>query len=608
MDANDVAVLARVPVRRAAGQRDGGRRPGGAAPRRAAQRPRRPAVGGSTDAQHRRVPRGIRAETPSEVASRPAGSRAATGRAARRGRWRCAPALLGRAGLLSFRALRRPGDRLVDRRRRPRRSLPAVRSPTRPATRPAGRRPTPGQDDGACHDLRTDGPADAAADPRPRAAPPPARALLAVLIVLLVAAIAVAGLDDGGRDTPAGAPRSRSATGSPPRSQQAQDRLRRVPGDAGDLGRARLGLRRAGQGERPTPPTTRRPRARWTGRSQLQPDGQRRRALVGLGALANARHDFAAARGYAEQALALNPASVEAQRRARRRGHPARRHRDRRPPPCSGCSTCGPGVAAFTRASYELELHGRVDEARAALRARAGRRDQPRRARVLPLLPRRAGLGRRRASRRPRAHYERGLAAAPGDPALLQGRAKVLAATGRVDEAIAGYDRLTAAGAAAAVPAGVRRAAGVGRPAAGRRRRSTGCSPSSSGSTPRRARSTTLAAAQLAADHGDPAEAVRLAQAEWQRRQSVFSADALAWALHAAGRDAEALPLTERAGALGRRDADGRLPPRDDPGRRSAAPARRSPRWTRRWPPTRTSPRCTRRPPGRPWTRCGAQR
>ena len=57
------------------------------------------------------------------------------------------------------------------------------------------------------------------------------------------------------------------------------------------------------------------------------------------------------------------------------------------------------------------------------------------------------------------------------------------------------------------------------------------------------------------------------------RRQSVFSADALAWALHAAGRDAEALPLVERAGALGRRDADGGLPPRDDPGR--ARPHRR---------------------------------
>ena len=46
-----------------------------------------------------------------------------------------------------------------------------------------------------------------------------------------------------------------------------------------------------------------------------------------------------------------------------------------------------------------------------------------------------------------------------------------------------------------------------------------------------------------------------MAEAEWGRRQSIFSAEALAWALHAAGRDAEALPLIQRAGALGRRDA-----------------------------------------------------
>jgi tetratricopeptide (TPR) repeat protein len=64
-----------------------------------------------------------------------------------------------------------------------------------------------------------------------------------------------------------------------------------------------------------------------------------------------------------------------------------------------------------------------------------------------------------------------------------------------------------------------------------------------------------LTAAQVAADHGEPAEAVRLATAEWERRQTVFTADALAWALHAAGRDAEAMPYTARATELGWRDA-----------------------------------------------------
>ena len=89
-----------------------------------------------------------------------------------------------------------------------------------------------------------------------------------------------------------------------------------------------------------------------------------------------------------------------------------------------------------------------------------------------------------------RAHYERGLAAAPGDPALLQGRAKVLAAAGRVDEAITAYDRLTQR---VPLPQYLLEY-GELLESAGRlpeARPSTGCSTSSSGSTPRRARSTT---------------------------------------------------------------------------------------------------------------------
>ncbi len=153
-----------------------------------------------------------------------------------------------------------------------------------------------------------------------------------------------------------------------------------------------------------------------------------------------------------------------------------------------------------------------------------------------------------------RVQYDRGLAAAPGDPALLQGRAKVLAASGRVDEAIDGYDLLTqrvplpqylleygelleSAGRLPQAQAQYRLLAEQQKLYAAQ------------GSVDE------LTAAQVAADHGDPAEAVRLAQAEWARRQSVFTADALAWALHAAGRDAEALPLAARADELGRRDA-----------------------------------------------------
>ena len=60
-----------------------------------------------------------------------------------------------------------------------------------------------------------------------------------------------------------------------------------------------------------------------------------------------------------------------------------------------------------------------------------------------------------------------------------------------------------------------------------------------------------LSAALFAADHGDPVTAVAAAQAEYGRRQNIDSQDALAWALHSAGRDAEALPLAQQATSLG---------------------------------------------------------
>ncbi|MFE5023568.1 tetratricopeptide repeat protein [Streptomyces sp. NPDC056656] len=49
------------------------------------------------------------------------------------------------------------------------------------------------------------------------------------------------------------------------------------------------------------------------------------------------------------------------------------------------------------------------------------------------------------------------------------------------------------------------------------------------------------------ADHGDPRAAVTRLRAEWERAPSVQSADALGWALHKAGDDKEALKYAKRA-------------------------------------------------------------
>ncbi|WP_327729485.1 hypothetical protein OG250_26975 [Streptomyces sp. NBC_00487] len=51
----------------------------------------------------------------------------------------------------------------------------------------------------------------------------------------------------------------------------------------------------------------------------------------------------------------------------------------------------------------------------------------------------------------------------------------------------------------------------------------------------------------LEADHGDPEVAVRVLRAEWERQPGLRVADALAWALHRAGKDEEALGFARRA-------------------------------------------------------------
>jgi tetratricopeptide (TPR) repeat protein len=58
------------------------------------------------------------------------------------------------------------------------------------------------------------------------------------------------------------------------------------------------------------------------------------------------------------------------------------------------------------------------------------------------------------------------------------------------------------------------------------------------------------------ADHThQPAQALEVAQSEFDRRRDVFTLDAYAWALHVNGRDAEARKQVEKALAVGIRDA-----------------------------------------------------
>jgi tetratricopeptide (TPR) repeat protein len=373
--------------------------------------------------------------------------------------------------------------------------------------------------------------------------------LLATAVAGLIGAVLATGLAAGPKTDAAATPTAVSDRLSTT-IEQSQARLRRVPGDATTW--AGLGGAYVEQARVSGNPAYYTQAQGALERSLALAPTANGPALVGMGALANARHDFAAARGYAEQALAVNPASMEANGvladAATQLGDTAtataavQRMLDLRP-----------GVASFTRASYELELHGDVDGARTALERALGAATSTDEVAFCEYYLGELAWNHGDAALAER-HYGRGLAADPDNAQLLQGRAKVLAATGRVEAAIDGYRVLTRR-----VPlpqylleygellesAGRVPEARAQYDLLGKQHELARAAGSQDG----------LAAAQLAADHGDPATAVTLAQAEYARAPSIFTADALAWSLHAAHRDAEALPYAERATGLGRRDA-----------------------------------------------------
>jgi len=275
-------------------------------------------------------------------------------------------------------------------------------------------------------------------------------------------------------------------------------------------------------------------------------------AEVGMAALAAARHDFAAALRFGRRAQGVNPydgnvygvigdAQVEL---GRYRAAFATFQR---------MVDTEPNVASYARVSYARELQGDVHgavEAMAAARGIAGTRgDEAWASFQLGELWWNSG----KVSRAAQA-YRFGVAADPDYVPNLAGLAKVAWAQGDLDAAITGYEDVvrryptpeyvTALGdlytLAGDAPEAARqydlvraetqlfRAAGV---------------------------DTDLELASFETEHGDPKVALRAARAEWGRRHSITVADALAWALHANGRDQEATVYAKRALSLGTQNA-----------------------------------------------------
>ncbi|WP_034215818.1 tetratricopeptide repeat protein [Actinoplanes subtropicus] len=330
------------------------------------------------------------------------------------------------------------------------------------------------------------------------------------------------------------------------RVARAQQHLRDVPGDWG--GWAALGATYLEQA-RVTADSALYPQAERAARKSLalRRDGNGG-ALVVLGALANARHDFAAARDQAEAALRIDSADADAYGvladaltqlgDAQGATGAVQRMLDTRP-----------GLAAYARASYDLELRGRIADATGLMRRALNDAVDPHDAAFCHTQLGDLAFG-RGDLRTAGDEYAAARAADPASVAAQRGHARVRAAQGDLSGALADYADLTARLPGPSylieyaellnVAAQPSEADGQLALAAAAQRLFTANGGRDD-----------LATAQLALAEGRPADAVKAASAEWARRHHPDVADTLAWSLHLAGRDAEALAYARTAIAGG---------------------------------------------------------
>ncbi|UZJ23513.1 tetratricopeptide repeat protein [Rhodococcus antarcticus] len=283
----------------------------------------------------------------------------------------------------------------------------------------------------------------------------------------------------------------------------------------------------------------------------LHPDGNDA-ALTGMGALDNARHEFGKAADLARQAQAINgygstSYGVLADALIQLGDY------DGATAAAQRMLDLKPGVSSFTRASYDLELHGRTDEARAVLQKALDDSTD-----ALDVAFCRTYLGELAFNQGDLdgadKQYTAGLALTPDEPNLLLGQARVQAARGQDDSAVASYQHVVDL---RPLPASFveygQLLESLGRTAEANVQYALyGTAQQLFTSNGVR---DSLTGALLDANRGEGDSAVAQGRAEYAARQNIDAADALGWALHAAGRDSEALPYAQQATALGTRNA-----------------------------------------------------
>lgn len=374
-------------------------------------------------------------------------------------------------------------------------------------------------------------------------------AISAVVVGVLLLLVTAAGVYSLLADDGAGPTSDRVVAQADPLGDAisaAQQRLERLPGDYRTW--AELGATYVEQARATADPSYY-PRAEGALQKSLdlRPDGNDP-ALTGMGALANARHDFRAAAELARQALGINSYSATAygvltDALVQLGDYPGATAAVQQ------MLALKPGIASFTRASYDFELHGDIPNARSALeQALEFARDPGTEAFIIYYLGQLAFTN--GDLDEAESQFVVGLQKAPSDPLLILGQARVNAARGDVDTAVRNFqdgvnrrplpeyfiefgqyleslDRMEEAQDQFDLAATVRALFAENGVA------------------------DDLSTALFAADHGDPATAVTAGRAEYQRRANIDSADAMGWALYSDGQYAQALTFAVQATSIG---------------------------------------------------------
>ncbi|MGW4645843.1 tetratricopeptide repeat protein [Kitasatospora sp. NPDC004289] len=268
-------------------------------------------------------------------------------------------------------------------------------------------------------------------------------------------------------------------------------------------------------------------------------------AVVGSGALANARHEFGAAREHGLRATAMAPEraaayAVLADAELELGDYPAATAATQR------LLDLAPTAAALVRAAQDLQAHGRRAEAQLALE-RALEAAGPAGERAF--CARRLGDLAWEDGRLTEAdgRYREALAARTDDAAAAFGLARTAAAQGRTEEAARRLAELTAR---TPLPQFLLEQAELAL-ATGHRADAEGPLAALAAEARLAVGPADLHLARYLADHGDAGEAVRQLTEEWERRRSAPVAAELAWALHRTGDDRGALQHARSAAESG---------------------------------------------------------